>query len=410
MTSPIDRVGTALALSRSRRMRRTRLARRRARSVPALRCTRSASATCRFVAGSRAGRARRRAGLRRGSRVSRWTGRRRRHRGWRRWDWLAQRPAAVDHFLGAALHLGVVALHRGEIQFRGAGAAGQRRGRAPPRPISMAGPPSTMIASPARRVLFHMCTAHVAQPAGDHDRLVVAAHALRGIARRCQTSGSSRPGRPAEFVVERRRADGPSSMISNAEAMRAGRAELLPTAVEAGMRRSRPRTPSSRPWASRRDRSRPRRGSLRRPGAAPGKRRDRGRMIVRLDLDDDIDWLGMPPDIPRLPARGRSARRAALDHCGVVPVGGQHPAGCAHACCGSLRTGTCPAPAVDHPAGVEDLVTAVLGVGLREHHQLHIVGSRPSAPKLPAGSRSRPPTAPAQARIGLKQCRAATGK
>ena len=30
--------------------------------------------------------------------------------------------------------------------------------------------------------------------------------------------------------------------------------------------------------------------------------------------------------------------------------------------------------AVDHPVGIEDLVTAVLGVCLRKHHQFHIGG------------------------------------
>ena len=43
---------------------------------------------------------------------------------------IAQRPAAVDDFLRAALHLRVAALHRGEIQIRAAAAAADRGGGA----------------------------------------------------------------------------------------------------------------------------------------------------------------------------------------------------------------------------------------------------------------------------------------
>ena len=43
---------------------------------------------------------------------------------------VAQRPAAVDDFLAAALHLRVVALHAGEIEILLAVAAGHRAGRA----------------------------------------------------------------------------------------------------------------------------------------------------------------------------------------------------------------------------------------------------------------------------------------
>ena len=43
---------------------------------------------------------------------------------------VAERPAAVDDLLAAALHLGVVALHRGEIEILLRGARGHRRGRA----------------------------------------------------------------------------------------------------------------------------------------------------------------------------------------------------------------------------------------------------------------------------------------
>ena len=65
----------------------------------------------------------------------------------------------------------------------------------PPRPISIAGPPSTTSCAPDRHLgLLDVRAAHVAEAAGDHDRLVVAAHALRTIARRpaARRCGNSR--------------------------------------------------------------------------------------------------------------------------------------------------------------------------------------------------------------------------
>ena len=47
----------------------------------------------------------------------------------------------------------------------------------PPRPISIAGPPSTTIGAPGRDLaLLDVLGADVAEAAGEHDRLVVAAH------------------------------------------------------------------------------------------------------------------------------------------------------------------------------------------------------------------------------------------
>jgi hypothetical protein len=63
----------------------------------------------------------------------------------------------------------------------------------PPMPISMPGPPSWISSAPAGSVAFaDVCAPRdVADAAGDHDRLVVAAHTPPTSARRC---GSSRRG------------------------------------------------------------------------------------------------------------------------------------------------------------------------------------------------------------------------
>ena len=63
---------------------------------------------------------------------------------------LAERAAAVDDFLAAPLHLGVVALdarrNRDPPRTR---PEAMDEAAPPPRPMSMAGPPSTMMAAPA---------------------------------------------------------------------------------------------------------------------------------------------------------------------------------------------------------------------------------------------------------------------
>ncbi len=112
-----------------------------------------------------------------------------------------------------------------------------------------------------------------------------------------------------------------------------------------------------------------------RPGGRTGKRRDGGRVVVRLHLHQDVHlFLAVP-----VHARGGVSKQAraerALDDRRVVAIGGQHAARIV--CVGvadhreqRLRL----ARAVDRPLGVEDLVAAVLGVRLREHHQLHVGG------------------------------------
>ena len=105
------------------------------------------------------------------------------------------------------------------------------------------------------------------------------------------------------------------------------------------------------------------------------ERRDRRRVVVRLHLHQHVRDLG-----PRGVGRrvGEARRRPALDraafhHRGVVAVGDD----------AVLRRDALGVPdhlehrqrlvlAVDRELGVEDLVPAMLAVGLREHHQLDI--------------------------------------
>ena len=125
------RTGSARA-RRSRESARDRSARSPARSAPAPRCTRSRAATCRAPRDGIARSSMRAAApppcTSSGSAFDRppaptsWIDR----IGLRR----AELPAAVDHFLRAALHLGVAALHRVEVEVGGVGAGRHRRRRA----------------------------------------------------------------------------------------------------------------------------------------------------------------------------------------------------------------------------------------------------------------------------------------
>ena len=111
-----------------------------------------------------------------------------------------------------------------------------------------------------------------------------------------------------------------------------------------------------------------------RAGRRAGKRRDRGRMVVRLDLHQDVDGLVDRAVDAVLGIRESSACRAALrspPRCRDTRRA--RPAGffaCVLRIIANSDFGC--ALAVDDPVGVEDLVAAVLGVRLREHHELDV--------------------------------------
>ncbi len=288
----------------------------------------------------------------------------------------AQRHAAVDDLLHAPLHLRVVALHAGEIQVLGAVAGGHRTGRA-----AAQADQHRRAAEHDHRIarlqadLLDLDAVDRAEAAGQHDRLVVGAGQVLRLGQFEAAEIAEQVG-PAEFVVERGAAErglehdlqrrgharvqrargfprlrqGRNAQVRDAEAGQAG----LGLAAAAG-------------------------GTLvadLAAGAGGGarERRDRGRVVMGLDLDAERRRRHRLAAVfaagrVRAVARGRMA----FHHRRVVAVRAERVLR-------GLLVGVLDHPeqraflllAVDAPAGVEDLVPAVLGIGLREHHQLDV--------------------------------------
>ncbi len=110
-----------------------------------------------------------------------------------------------------------------------------------------------------------------------------------------------------------------------------------------------------------------------RSGRRARERRDRRRMIVRLDLHQDVD--GLVGGLVGAAARSREPAPAvpAFDHRGIVAIRRENPGRiCVVGVADHAEQRLRRLLPVDDPVGVEDLVPAVLGVRLGEHHQLHI--------------------------------------
>ena len=121
-------------------------------------------------------------------------------------------------------------------------------------------------------------------------------------------------------------------------------------------------------------------------------------MVVRLDLDQDVERLVVAGVDPGRRVGEPAAADRAGEHRGVVAVGREHAFG-------RLRVGVADhreqrfglRDAVDDEVGVEDLVPAMLGVGLREHHELDVGRIAAEARESwRTGNRSRRRPAPAR--------------
>ncbi len=201
----------------------------------------------------------------------------------------AQLPAAVDHLLHAALDLGVAALDRIEVEIGGVGAGRHRRGRTTSHPDQH--PRTTQLDQQRairNRGLVRVRGADVAHAARDHDRLVVAPDFARdGLLERAKVAEDVGT---AEFIVERCAAN----RAFEHDRERRGDAIGLPVGGLPWLRERRDAQMRHRKAGESGLRLRPDAGRAFVADLAAGarrrarKRRDRGRMIVRLDLHQDV--------------------------------------------------------------------------------------------------------------------------
>ncbi len=288
---------------------------------------------------------------------------------------LTELPAAIDHLLAAVLHLRVVALHRGEIELRIARTRGHRGGRATAEADQHCRPAKHHQQRAATHLpLGNMPFADIAHATGNHDRLVVAAHHATMVLLEAAEIATDR--RSPELVVE----CGAADRTLEHDPQRRGdafRASMigLPGLHEAGNAQVRDAEAHQPSLGSCADAHRAFVADLAtRAGRCAGKRRDRRRVVVRLDLHQDMNRLMAIAELARVRIGKEATRVVATDHGGIVGIGTQHGG-----------VGRMPMRVADHreqavrlcfavdaPGRIEDLVTAVLAVRLSEHHQLDI--------------------------------------
>ena len=106
-----------------------------------------------------------------------------------------------------------------------------------------------------------------------------------------------------------------------------------------------------------------------------GKRRNRSRVVVRLHLHEDVDGLVDGAVDVVLGIREVALAQRPFHDRGIVAVRREHALRILRVRVADHREQRLRlALAVDDPVGVEDLVAAVLGVRLREHHELDVGG------------------------------------
>ncbi len=339
---------------------------------------------------------------------------------------LPQHPALVDDFLRAALDFGVATLHGIKVQLGGIGAGGHGAGGAAAHADAHARAAQLDEQAASRKFnLVRLRGINNAQAAGNHDGLVVAAqhaihvagHGLLVFAEVTQQVG------PAKLVVEGRAAQG----AFDHDLQRAGNVLRLstgfvgPAAPQLGHRKT--------GQASLGFRAAPRSAFIANltpsTGRSTGERRNGCWVVVGLHLHQNVVGFAMFFIARRanvccatcaIYTRCSPGHKAldghAFHHRRVVRIGHQHVLrvglmGVAdHAKHGLRLRNT-----VNRELGVENLVPAVLAVGLGKHHQFHVGRVAPQRGEgihqvidLICSQRQ------AKAAIGFHQCRLATGQ
>ena len=289
-------------------------------------------------------------------------------------------PAGVDDFLAAAFDFRVAALYGSEVQISGVGAGRHGRRGATAKADQHARPAQlNQQGAGAELDLEGLLGLNAAEAAGDHDRLVIATHfILHALLEGTEITGQVGT---AEFVVEGRRTQRAFDHDVEGRGNALGLAVVfLPSLLEAGDLEVGHRETGQAGLGLGAAAGGTFIANLAAgAGGGPREGRDGGRVVVGFDLGEDVGQLfAVLPGTSGV--RVELVDRCTFNHRGVVGIGdnGAFRVGLVgvadHAEEGFLFRAT-----VDDPVGIEDLVAAVLGVRLGEHHQLDVGRVAPDA-------------------------------
>ena len=291
-----------------------------------------------------------------------------------------QLPTAVYNFLATPLHFRVLALHRGKVQVFVAGAAGHRRGSTTTQANQHCRATQNHQVSPGAKVaLLDMFSPDIAVAPGNHDRLVITANLTafdtRGLGLKAAEIAAEVGS--AKLVVK----GGPANRALNHDIQRRHNPVRLAVRHLPGLAVARNIQIGDR------EAGQPHLGlgaaSYRAlvadfttgPGACAGMRRDCGGVIVCLHLHQQVYRLLRKVVFRTIGVGVETPCGMSFNHGRIVRVSRQYalPAN-GMGIADHLEQGMTLRLTVDSPAGVKNLVPAMLRVGLGKHHQLDIVG------------------------------------
>ncbi|OQA33963.1 MAG: hypothetical protein BWY57_00871 [Betaproteobacteria bacterium ADurb.Bin341] len=283
-------------------------------------------------------------------------------------------PATVDDFLRPTLNFRVAALYRGEIEVFGIDTSAHRRGGAAAQANQHAGA-AELHKERADRESFDLeglIGGNIAQATGNHDRLMVTPYradyvllVAAEIARQIGTAKfvieSGRANRAFEHDVEcRGNARGFAvrlfPRLRRFRQIEIGNGETTQTSLGFGAAARRAFITNFAAGT----------------GRSAGKGRNGGRVVVRFNLGQNVGQF-VAKCVAAIGLRVEARNGSAFDDRRIVGVGHHRALRMSlmrftdHA-----EQGLVLRLAVDDPRGVENLVTAMLGIGLREHHQLNV--------------------------------------
>ncbi|GKT77878.1 multidrug resistance transport transmembrane protein [Colletotrichum tofieldiae] len=281
---------------------------------------------------------------------------------------LAKGGAGVDDHLGAALHLGVATLNTGEIQLGGVLVRGTAGGGSSTETDEHGGATeddSVGAIVDVSKLLESVLRADGSDTTGDHDGLVVTAPLRRVLLANVgqESAEATEQAGSAELVVEASTTDGGLQHDVKTAGKVGGLAKVnLPRGLLIGNQQVRhPETAESGLGGRT-----PTDGALvanltSGTSGGTGEGGDGGRVVVRLDLDEDVnDLLGELPATSGV-VRGPEAGSLSLENGGVVTVGGDGEVGVGFVgVLDHLEETLAHLLLVNGPVGVELLVAAVL--------------------------------------------------